>query len=99
MKLNLVADYELPNGKRHVGKFALHESNNLAGLREMSALAFPIMGGGWVRVCPSTILMCASARKAADVVTEWEHDYEAQGRLWDYKPIAVSEAAAVKEVA
>ena len=99
MKLNLVADYELPNGKRHVWNFAIHESNNLAGLREMSALEFPVMGGGWVRVCPISIQMCASARKAADVARAWVGDYEAQGRLWDYKPIAASEIAAGKEVA
>ena len=99
MKLNLVADYELPNGMRCVSTFAIHESNNLVGLRDMTSQTFPVTGGGWLRVYPNTVLMCESARKARTVMQAWERDYEAQGRLWDYKPVDVPESEAGKAVA
>ncbi len=84
MKLNLVADYSLPGDKRLVLTFAIHESNNLAGLRDMTAASVPTIQGGWAHVFPTTLLMCESNRKAQEVAHAWQRDYEAQGRRWDY---------------
>ena len=87
MKLNLVADYELPNGKRFVATFAIHESSNLVGLLNLCALSFPVSGGGFEHFAPKFLLMCESGRKAEAVAHEWENDYKAQGRLYDYEQL------------
>ena len=91
MKLNLVADYELPNGKRFVATFAIHESNNLVGLLNLCALSFPVSGGGFERFAPKFLLMCESGRKAEAVAHEWESGYKEQGRLYNYEPLDVLE--------
>ena len=82
MKLNLVADYEI-GGKHIVNICAIHSSNNLAGLAEMTAANVPVVGGGWARVKAKTLQMCESKRKAQEVAHAWRRDYEAQGRRWD----------------
>ena len=84
MKLNLVADYALPGDLRFVRTFSIHSSNNLVGLRDMTATAFPTIQGEWVRVLPMTLQMCESYCKAQEVAHAWQRDYEAQGRRWDY---------------
>ena len=100
MKLNLVADYRLPGDKHLVLTFAIHSSNNLVGLREMTATAVPTTQGGWARVLPTTLQMCESGRKAQDVAHVWQRDYEAQGRLWDYHtPFDKSEIEDERKVA
>ena len=91
MKLNLVADYELPGGKRFVATFSIHESNNLVGLLNLCALSFPVSGGGFERFTPKSLTMCESERKAKAVAQVWKNDYKAQGRLYDYEQLDVLE--------
>jgi hypothetical protein len=87
MKLNLVADYELPNGKRFVTSFVIHESHNLVGLVGMCSVSFPTVGGDWVYFKPKSLTMCESGRKAEMVAKEWERLYKEAGRLYDYSPV------------
>jgi len=91
MKLNLVADYELPNGKRFVGTFAIHNSNNLCSLMDMTAQRFALTDGRWLTIRPVIINMCESLRKADAVAATWRTEYMNQGRLWDFQPIDASE--------
>ena len=97
MKLNLVADYELPGGKRFVATFAIHESNNLAGLSGLCTLSFPVSGGGFERFAPKCLTMCESGRKAEAVAKGWESDYKEQGRLYNYEPLDVLEVYKFKK--
>lgn len=83
MKLNLVADYEVC-GLHFVGTYAIHSSNNLVGLADLTASIVPTVQGGWARVNARTLQMCESKKKADDVAHAWRRDYEAQGRRWDY---------------
>lgn len=92
MKLNLVADYEV-GGKHFCRAFAIHSSNNLVGLADMTARAVPVSGRDWVRVEPKSLTMCASARKAFETARYWEAEYQKQGRLFDWHlPINATEA-------
>ena len=97
MKLNLVADYELPGGKRFVATFAIHESNNLVGLPSLCTLSFPVSGGGFERFAPKFLLMCESGRKAEAVAQGWESGYKEQGRLYNYEPLDVLEVHKFKK--
>ena len=93
MKLNLVADYEI-GGKHIVNVCAIHSSNNLAGLAEMTAVNVPVVGGGLACVKAKTLQMCESNRRAEAVANAWESEYRRQGRLLGYAPIAAEEAEA-----
>ena len=90
MKLNLVADYDV-GGKHIIDIFAILGGTNLARLPEMTAICVPVSGGSWAHVKAKTLEMCESRRKALEVACTWRRDYEAQGRLWDFKPIDASE--------
>ena len=81
MKLNLVADYDVC-GKKFCATFAIHQSNNLVGLREMCSMDFPVRGE-WKRIPPTSLTMCESRQKAALVANAWAKDYSAQGRLFE----------------
>lgn len=80
MKLNLVADYDVC-GKKFCVTFAIHQSNNLVGLREMCSMNFP-MRGGWKRIPPTSLTMCESRKKAESVANTWNHEYITQGRIF-----------------
>jgi len=81
MKLNLVADYNVC-GKKFCATFAIHQSNNLVGLREMCSMDFPVRGG-WKRIPPTSLMMCKSRQEAASVANAWTKDYSAQDRLFE----------------
>lgn len=82
MKLNLVADYDV-RGKKHVATFAIHDSNNLVGLRELCMLSFPVRGE-WKYIPPTSLTMCESKREAEAVAAVWKEAYKSDGRLFDF---------------
>ena len=82
MKLNLVADFCVGD-KRFAATFAIHESNNLVDLREMCAQGV-YTKGGWVKVYPNSLMMCASAKRAEEVAASWERGYRADGSLYGF---------------
>lgn len=96
MKLNLVADYEI-GGKHIVNVCAIHCSNNLAGLAEMTAIEYPARDGAWVRIDAKTLQMCETKRRAEAVANTWEAEYRRQGRLLGYAPITATATEAGSE--
>lgn len=84
MKLNLVADYELPNGKRFSYVHAIDGSENLINLKEKTTLSFPCVGAGngWLYVSPISI-MAQPSRKQAILAADYLNGLaEKQGRRW-----------------
>ena len=100
MKLNLVADYELPNGSRFAAAFAIDQSQNLVALGELCSLSFPVLNGGrheFISVDPVALTMCESRRKAKEI-EEWrKRDYQRQGRLYDFEPLDLYEIVKARE--
>lgn len=86
MNLNLVADYDV-RGKHLAAAFVIHSSSNLIELPKMTAMSYPVTGGGFVSVAPKFLLMCESKRKAEAVAETWNRDYKKQGRFYDFAPI------------
>jgi len=86
MNLNLVADYDVC-GKRFAASFAIHASQNLVALRDLTALNFPATDGGFVTIAATFLMMCESRRKAEAVEEQWKRDYKEQGRLYDFAPV------------
>ena len=82
MKLNLVADYELPNGKRFVCAHTINGSENLINLNEKTTLSFPCAGNGWLYVAPVSI-MALPSRKQAILAADYLNGLaEKRGSRW-----------------
>jgi len=97
MKLNLVADYELPNGKRFAHTHTIDTSENLTTLNDKTAMWFPCVGGGGVRVAPKSIMAVPSHKRAVLVANYWNNLSEKQGKCWRGERIAAeAESEAVK---
>lgn len=87
MKLNLVADYELPNGKRFSCAHTIDGSENLANLNRKTTLSFPCAGNGWLYVAPISI-MAQPSRKQAILAADYLNGLaEKQGRRWQGEAI------------
>ena len=98
MKLNLVADYELPDGKRFACAHTIDASENLISLNEKTTLSFPCVVGGVSRVAPKFLMARPSRKQAVLAADYWNGLSEKRGLKWHGERIA-TKAEAESEVA